>query len=119
MQLRVVLAKIGIGVSLLASLAVSGQALAADDDYSCMQLMYEHGLATSAQAHCGYRYYNQTIISSAAQCMSKGIDFGIQREMEDALKAGVEDFQGQYNQASDKNDICGVFLADFGEFVSN
>lgn len=50
MQLQAALVKIVCGVSLLAGLSL----LAHASNYDCTQLMYDHGLATSAQMNCGY-----------------------------------------------------------------
>lgn len=116
MQLQAALVKIGIGVSL--SLGLFTPALASDD-YNCTQLMYEHGLATSAQLYCGYEYYNEDIIASGARCMALADQYGQgkPKQLKDALKEGLADFQMEYEAASNKAGICSEFAGEFSFIV--
>lgn len=115
MQLRVVLAKIGIGVSLLASLAISGQALASDS--TCQQLMYDHGLATAAQFRCGYEHYNENIINKARSCMASAKESGSDEWLMEALKSGLKDFNEAYDEAHGTHKLCSDFARDYPSFV--
>ncbi|MDO5769199.1 MAG: hypothetical protein Q4P13_06810 [Psychrobacter sp.] len=115
MRLSVVLSKIVCGAS-LGIMVVTG---ASANDDTCMQLMYHHGLATSAQLNCRYEYYNQNVINEAGMCMSKAKDFGADDAMESALRAGLSDFQYQFDEVEDKQAICTAFLNEFNDFVSN
>lgn len=114
MRLQAAWGKIGIGVSLIIAF---GSAAYANEDYTCMQLMYDHGLATSAQANCGYKHYNDTIIEDAAQCMAIAENVGRESDLKDALTAGITDFQGQYNEVGDKKRLCSVFVDEFDFIV--
>lgn len=114
MQLQAGLVKIGIGVSL--SLSLFTPALASDD-YNCTQLMYEHGLATSAQLYCGYEDYSEAVISKASQCMALAEDHGESDRLKETLKEGLADFQAEYENASNKKEICSVFADQFPLFV--
>lgn len=97
MQSQVGLGKIGITVSLLIGLSTS---VLASDDYNCTQLMYDHGLATSAQLYCGYDDYNKAIIEDAGKCMALANDYGKgkPKQLENALKEGLADFQMERRQ---------------------
>lgn len=116
MQLRVGLAKIGITVSLLAGPSAS---VLGSDDYNCTQLMYDHGLATSAQLHCGYDNYNKAIIEDAGKCMALANEYGKGKlgQLEDALKEGLADFQMEYEAASNKASVCSEFADAFSFIV--
>ena len=114
MQLQAAWGKIGIGVSLFVALTGIAQA---SDDYSCMQLMYEHGLATSAQLNCGYETYNNAIIEEASECLALAESVGRDVEFENVLKAGVTDFQTQYDESSNKQRICAAFANEFDFIV--
>ncbi|MGP9511096.1 hypothetical protein ACT3RN_00695 [Psychrobacter sp. AOP5-GZ1-6] len=89
----------------------------ASDDYNCMQLMYEHGLATSAQLHCGYNTYSDAIIEDAGKCMALAGRFGKGTQLENALKEGIADFQNQYNEADNKKRMCADFADEFSFIV--
>lgn len=56
MKSQNILVKTGVTIGL--SLGLLTSALASDD-YSCTQLMYDHGLASGAQFNCGYKFYNE------------------------------------------------------------
>ncbi|MEH6668230.1 MAG: hypothetical protein V7689_10795 [Psychrobacter sp.] len=114
MRLQDTLFKICIGVSL--SLGLFTPALASDD-YNCTQLMYEHGLATSAQMNCGYDTYSKAIIEDAGKCMALANKFSKETQLENALKEGMSDFQTQYNEADDKKRICADFADEFSFIV--
>ncbi|WP_440464360.1 hypothetical protein [Psychrobacter sp. ASPA161_6] len=116
MRLQAALVKIGIGVSL--SLSLLTPALASGDE-NCTQLMYDHGLATSAQLYCGYEYYNEEIIASGARCMALADQYGQgkPKQLKDALKEGLADFQMEYEVASNKAGICSEFADQFSMFV--
>lgn len=116
MRLRAVLVKMGIGFSL--SLSLCTQALA-DDDYNCTQLLYDHGLATSAQMNCGYDAYSKTIIEDAGKCMALANQYGKGKpeQLENALKEGLADFQMEYEAASNKAGICSEFADAFSFIV--
>lgn len=115
MRSPAVLAKIGIMGSLVIGLS---SPVLASDDYDCTQLMYEHGLATSAQAYCGYESYNESVINKAAQCMALAEQHGKSSQLEGALRAGLSDFQMEYEEASSKTDICRAFSDEFSLFVN-
>ena len=117
MRLLVILSKVGITIGLVAITVLSQAAI--DKGNTCMQLMYDHGLATSAQLNCGFEYYNQNVINEASMCMKKAKDFGASAAMEDALRNGLSDFQYQFNEMKDKRAICTAFLNEFSDFVSN
>ena len=106
--------KIGIAIGL--SLGLFTPALASDD-YNCTQLMYEHGLATSAQLHCGYNTYSKAVIEDAGKCMVLANKFGKGTQLENALKEGMSDFQAEYNGADDKPRICADFADEFSFIV--
>lgn len=114
MWLQAVLVKTGIAVCLL--LGLLAPALA-NDNYNCTQLMYEHGLATSAQLHCGYEDYNEAVISKASQCMALAEDHGESDRLKETLKEGLADFQAEYEDASSKKEICSGFADQFPLFV--
>lgn len=116
MRLRAGLARIGITVSL--SLGLFASALASDD-YNCTQLMYDHGLATSAQLYCEYEYYNEEIIANGARCMAlaDGYGQGKRDQLENALKEGLADFQMEYEAASSKASVCSEFADAFSFIV--
>ena len=114
MQLQAGLVKIGIGVSL--SLGLFASALASGD-YNCTQLMYDHGLATSAQLYCGYEDYSEAVIDKAAQCMALAEERGESDRLKGVLREGLADFQAEYEDASNKPDICSVFADQFPLFV--
>lgn len=112
MRLQAGLARIGITVSLSLSLLTSALA---SDDYNCTQLMYDHGLATSAQLYCRYEYYNEEIISSGGRCMALADHYGQGKrdQLENALKEGLADFQMEYEAASNKAGVCSEFAEAF------
>ncbi len=116
MRSQTVLVKLGITISLLAGISASALA---SQDYNCTQLMYDHGLATSAQLYCKYEYYNEEIISSGGRCMALADHYGQGKrdQLENALKAGLADFQMQYEDASNKADICSEFADEFSFIV--
>lgn len=114
MQLQAGLGKIVCGVSLLAGMSMSALA---SDEYNCTQLMYDHGLATSAQMNCGYDTYSKAIIEDAGKCMALASRFGTEAQLESALKEGATDFQTQYNEVGDKKRICAVFADEFSFIV--
>lgn len=115
MRLQVAWGKIGIGFSLIAIL--TGAVHAEDNGYTCMQLMYDHGLATSAQVNCGYEYYNSAIIEDADECLALAKQVNQSDDLKDVLKAGLADFQGQYNETDDKQRICDAFANEFDFIV--
>lgn len=116
MRSLAILVKIGITVSLSLSLFTP---TLASDGYNCTQLMYDHGLATSAQLYCGYEYYNEEIIASGARCMALADHYGKgkPKQLKDALKEGLADFQMEYDAASNKADICSEFADEFSFIV--
>lgn len=116
MRLRAGLVKTGITVSLLAGLSTP---VLASDDYNCTQLMYDHGLATSAQLYCEYNDYNKAIIEDAGKCMALANQYGKGKpeQLENALKEGLADFQMEYEAASNKADICSEFADAFSFIV--
>lgn len=114
MQSRVGLGKIGIMVSLLAGLSTS---VLAGDDYNCTQLMYEHGLATSAQLNCGYEGYSEAVISKAGQCLALAEKHGESDRLKGVLKEGLADFQAEYENTSNKKEVCSEFADQFPLFV--
>lgn len=111
MRLPTGLLKIGIGVSL--ALCLPAQA----DGYDCTQLMYEHGLATSAQINCGYESYNNAVIDKVAQCMTLAEKHGQAERLAGVLKEGIADFTSQYNSVDNKPAICQAFADNFPLFV--
>lgn len=107
------LAKIGCGVSLLAGLCLPAMA----NNYDCTQLMYDHGLATSAQLNCGYESYNNAVISKAAQCMALAGQYDDSERLESALRSGIADFQSEYDSASSKEEVCSALASSLPMFV--
>ncbi|WP_010197070.1 hypothetical protein [Psychrobacter sp. PAMC 21119] len=89
----------------------------ASDDYDCTQLMYEHGLATSAQMNCGYESYSEAVISKASQCIALAEEHGESGRLKETLKEGLADFQAEYEDASNKKEICSGFADQFSLFV--
>lgn len=114
MQLQAGLVKIGIGVSL--SLSLLTPALASDDE-NCMQLMYDHGLASGAQFNCGYEFYNENIISRARQCMAIADEYGERDRLSGALASGLKDFNSEYESTDSKHRLCVDFAEDYPSFV--
>lgn len=114
MQLQAGLVKIGIGVSLSLSLLMPALA---SDDYNCTQLMYDHGLAKSAQMNCGYDTYSKAIIEDAGKCMALANRFGKGDQLENALEEGMSDFQSEYNETDNKQRICADFADEFSFIV--
>lgn len=116
MRLQNILVKTGVTIGL--SLSLFTPALAGDD-YSCTQLMYDHGLATSAQLYCGYEYYNEEIIARGARCIALADEYGQGKpdQLENALKEGLVDFQIEYEEASNKAGICNEFAETFSFIV--
>lgn len=114
MWLQAALVKTSIAVSL--SLGLFASALASDN-YNCTQLMYEHGLATSAQLHCGYKDYSEAVISKVSQCMALAEENGESDRLKETLKEGLADFQAEYEEANSKKEICSGFADQFSLFV--
>ncbi len=98
------------------SLVLFAPALASDD-YNCTQLMYDHGLATSAQLNCGYESYSNAVISKAAQCMALAEQHDDSARLESVLKSGIADFQSEYDNASSKEGICSALASSLPMFV--
>ena len=114
MQLPAGLVKIVIGVSLSFLMMVS--ALASDDE-NCMQLMYDHGLASGAQFNCGYKFYNKNIISRAKQCIAMADEYGESDQLNDALASGLKDFNSAYETTDSKHNLCVDFAESYPSFV--
>lgn len=85
--------------------------------YSCIQHMYNVGLATNAQINCGFKYWNDAVSTYGSVCFAKFTKPNQQKSLEDAILAGVRDFDAQYRQAKDKKAICRAFQQDFSDFV--
>ena len=79
--------------------------------------MYDHGLATSAQLNCGYETYNNAIIEDASECLALAESVGRGVEFENVLKAGITDFQTQYDESSNKPHVCAAFANEFDYIV--
>ena len=114
MKIREIFLKVTIAVSILTVGSISALA---SDDYNCTQLMHEHGLATSAQANCGYESYSDTVIKKASQCMMLADKHGQADRLTGVLSEGVADFQNQYDSVDDKQAICQAFADNFPLFV--
>lgn len=114
MQLQAGLVKIGIGVSLSLSLFMP---VLASDDENCMQLMYDHGLASGAQFNCGYEFYNENIISRAKQCMAIADEYGERDRLSGALVSGLKDFNSEYESTDGKHSLCVDFAENYPSFV--
>ena len=105
-----------IGVLSILTLGLSTSALARDD-YDCTQLMYDHGLASGAQFSCGYKFYNDNIISRASQCMAIANEYGDSEQLNDALASGLKDFHTEYNNTDSKHALCVDFAENYPSFV--
>ena len=114
MQLQGTLVKIVVTVYL--SLGLFASALASDDE-DCMQLMYDHGLASGAQFNCSYEFYNENIISRAKQCMTIADEYGERDRLSEALASGLEDFNSEYESTDGKYNLCVDFAENYPSFV--
>lgn len=100
-------------VCLMLSTSISSFA----EDYTCMQHFYNYGLATYAQTSCKFKYWNDEVTNYASKCYALAESLGETQNLENALKAGLSDFQRQYGEAEDKQEICQAFQDDFSNFV--
>ena len=113
MILREAASKLGIGISLMIGLSASAQA---SSDY-CKDLIYNHGLASSAQFTCGYEFYNDNVIRDAKQCMAQAVKDGDDSELSSIMKDGFMEFKILYEEAPAPYKVCTKFVKDFPSFV--
>lgn len=87
------------------------------EEYSCVQHMYNVGLATNAQLNCGFKHWNDAVTEYGASCLAEFQSPSQKKLLEGAVLDGVRDFDRQYRQAKDKKAICRAFQQDFSDFV--
>ena len=113
MLLREAASKLGIGISLMIGLSASAQA---SSDY-CKDLIYNHGLASSAQFTCGYEFYNDNVIRDAKQCMAQAVKDGDDSELSSIMKDGFTEFKELYEDAVSPHRLCTTFAQEYSSFV--
>lgn len=89
----------------------------AQQSYTCVQHMYNVGLATNAQLNCGFKHWNDAVTEYGASCFAQFKSPSQKKLLENAVLDGVRDFDTQYRQAKDKKAICRAFKQDFSDFV--
>ncbi len=89
-----------------------------DKGYSCSHLVYDYGVTSAAQAHCGFSKYNGKIVELTTQCVDVARQKGQHSEIENVLITGIEDFNELITNSGDKKGVCRLVLQNYSEFVS-
>ncbi len=89
-----------------------------DKGYSCSHLVYDYGVTSAAQAHCGFSKYNGKIVELTTQCVDVARQKGQHSEIENILITGIEDFNELITNSGDKKGVCRSVLQNYSEFVS-
>jgi hypothetical protein len=78
----------------------------------CKKILKAHGFLIRAQFQCGFRYYSNEMIASAAACAKKIND----AEVKQVTLAGMENFDEHEKERGHKV-VCAAVLKDFPKIV--
>ena len=112
--MKLSLPNIVLVAGLWAGMALPVYALDAD----CPDLLYHHGYASGAQFHCGYEFYNQSVIDRAAECRAQAVEEDVEEELMNILRMGVDDFNTGYDSTSSKHRFCAMVADEYSDFVA-
>lgn len=95
--------------------SINANAIEVDRDYTCTQMFYDHGIASTASDKCGLKYINTDIASQTKKCFALARQTGSRTQLTNALTSGVITFSQAYK--TNKQSSCNQVLLDFPDYL--